>query len=236
MVAMAHPDDIEFTCAGTVAKWADEGQHIVYVLATSGDKGSDDPKWTSESLSATREAEQRAAAEVLDVKAVEFLRYKDAELVADMELRKDVTRMIRKHKPDAIVCQDPTARYFNNYIQHPDHIAMGEAVLAAVFPSARDRLTFPDLLLEEGYEPHKCPDVYLVASREQVDHFVDVSNYLEKKVEALKAHESQLGDRDFTDRVRNWSRDTAALARHKSYPESDTMELAEAFKLIRLWR
>lgn len=154
LVAMAHPDDIEFTCAGTIAKWAAEGQEIVFVLATSGDKGSDDPTWTSQSLSETREAEQRAAADVLGAQEVEFLHYKDAELVADLDLRKAVTRMIRKHKPDAVICQDPTTRYIGSYIQHPDHIAMGEAVLAAVFPSARDRLTFPELLDEEIGRAH----------------------------------------------------------------------------------
>lgn len=160
MAIMAHPDDIEFICGATIAKWASEGQEITFVLGTSGDKGSDDPNYSSEKLMQTREAEQRAAADVLGVQEVVFLRMRDAELVADLETRKKITRVIRQHKPDAIVCQDPTARFQGSYIQHPDHIAMGEAVLAAVYPSARDRLTFPDLL-NEDLEPHKVTEVYI---------------------------------------------------------------------------
>ncbi|HUG15836.1 MAG TPA: PIG-L family deacetylase, partial [Thermomicrobiales bacterium] len=166
MVVMAHPDDAEFICAGTVATWAAEGQEIIYVLGTSGDKGSEDPAMTAERLIATREAEQRAACDVLGVREVVFLRMPDAELVPDLEMRRTLTRVIRQHKPDAVVCQDPTERWVGSgYIQHPDHIAMGEATLAALFPSARDRLTFPELLAE-GLEPHKVNEVYIASSEE----------------------------------------------------------------------
>lgn len=234
MAIMSHPDDIEFGAAGTIARWASEGQEIVFVLGTSGDKGSDDPSFTSESLMETRENEQRAAAAILGVKTVEFMRMRDAELVADLETRKKITAIIRKHKPDAVICQDPTVRFEGNYIQHPDHIAMGEAVLAAIFPSARDRLTFPELLAE-GLEPHKVSEVYLNSGSDGVDHFVDITAFMEAKIDSLKAHHSQLGDWDFREMVEGWARDTAALARMKSAPDAYTMTYAESFRYIKLW-
>lgn len=231
MAIMAHPDDIEFICGATIAKWASEGQEITFVLGTSGDKGSDDPDYSSEKLMETREAEQRAAADVLGVREVVFLRMRDAELVADLETRKKITRVIRQHKPDAVVCQDPTARFQGSYIQHPDHLAMGEAVLAAIYPSARDRLTFPDLL-DEGLEPHKVTEVYIAAGDEQVDYFVDTTAFMDKKFEALQAHASQMGDWDPRDMIARWSRDAAAIARARNYPGAHDMEYAEGFKYI----
>lgn len=235
LVSMAHPDDIEFGCGGTIARWADEGQEIFFVLGTSGDKGSDDPDYDSAKLIETREAEQRAAAKVLGVKEVMFLRFKDAELMPDLELRKAITRAIRHFKPDAVVCQDPAARYFGSYIQHPDHVAMGEATLAAIYPSARDRLTFPDLL-EEGYEPHKVTEVYVRAERDRVDHFIETTDYLEKKAAALREHKSQLGDWDPLESVTRWARDTAAIARFMNYPGAHEMQHAESFRYIRMGR
>ena len=231
LAIMSHPDDIEFIAGGTIARWASEGDQVIFVLGTSGDKGSDDPSYSSEKLMETREAEQRAAADILGVKHVEFLRMRDAELVADLEMRKAITRSIRKHKPDAVVCQDPTMRYQGGYINHPDHIAMGEAVLAAVYPSARDRLTFPDLLTE-GYEPHKVREVYLAAGSSEVDHFVDITDFIDKKFEALKAHKSQLGDWDFRDMLEQWARDGVAYARHHNFPGAQEMTFAETFKYI----
>lgn len=233
MAVMAHPDDIEFICGATVAKWASQGQEITFVLGTSGDKGSDDPSYSSESLMEAREAEQRAAADILGVSNVEFLRMRDAELVADLETRKKITRVIRKFKPDAVICQDPTARFQGSYIQHPDHLAMGESVLAAIYPSARDRLTFPELLAE-GFEPHKVKEVYIAAGDQSVDYFEDVSEFLEKKFEALKAHKSQLGDWDFRDMLERWSRDAAAIARVHNYPGAEEMQFAEAFKYVNI--
>jgi LmbE family N-acetylglucosaminyl deacetylase len=235
MVAVAHPDDAEFGCAGTVARWAAEGQEIVYVLGTSGDKGSDDVSMTSEKLIELREAEQRAACEILGVKEVVFLRMLDAMLVPDLEMRKTLTRVIRQYKPDAVICQDPAARWEGSgYIQHPDHLAMGEAVLAAIYPAARDRLTFPELLAE-GLEPHKVGEVYIMASQPKCDYFVDISAYLETKLAALGAHTSQMGDWEFRPFIERWARDSAATARAKSFPDSWEMEFAEEFKYIKLY-
>jgi LmbE family N-acetylglucosaminyl deacetylase len=234
MVIMSHPDDAEFICAGTVALWASEGQEITFVLGTSGDKGSDDLSMTGEKLMAIREEEQRAACDVLGVKDIVFLRMPDAELVPDLNMRRTLTRVIRQHKPDAIICQDPTERWVGSgYIQHPDHIAMGEATLAALFPSARDRLTFPELLAE-GLEPHKVNEVYIASSEDKCDLFVDISAHLETKFAALDAHRSQMGEWDFRPMLTTWARDTAALARMKSYPGAEEMQYAEAFKYLRL--
>lgn len=234
MVVVAHPDDAEFMCSGTVAKWAAEGSEIVYVLGTSGDKGSDNPEVTSEQLMETREAEQKEAARILGVKQVEFLRFPDAELIPDLNLRLAITRMIRRHRPDAVICQDPTSRWGGRgYLQHPDHIAMGEATLAAVFPSARDRLTFPQLILE-GLEPHKTKEVYLAAAGD-ADAWIDITGSFDTKLAALKAHVSQIdGDWDMESMVREWAQGIAAEARKRDYPGADEMELAEGFKYFRL--
>jgi len=235
MVAVAHPDDAEFGCAGTVAKWATEGQEIIYVLGTSGDKGSDDVSMTGDQLMEIREAEQRAACEVLGVKEVVFLRMRDAELVPDLDMRRKLTRVIRQYKPDAVICQDPTARWEgSSYIQHPDHLAMGEATLAALFPSARDRLTFPELLAE-GLEPHNVTEVYIMASEEKCDYYVDISDHLETKLDSLAAHTSQMGEWDFRTMLRHWSRDASAIARYKKFPGAEEWQYAEGFKYIRVW-
>lgn len=233
MVVMAHPDDAEFLCAGTVARWVAAGSYVVYVVGTSGDKGSDDPAITSEQLVEIREHEQRAAARVLGVAEVEFLRFRDAELQPSLELRLAITRMVRKHRPDTVVCQDPTLRWLGQeYIQHPDHIAMGEATLAAVFPAARDRLTFPQLLAE-GLAPHKVCEVYLAATGEP-DLWIDITDVFDRKLTALAAHTSQVNDWEPGEMLRRWARDAAAQARRHHFPGADKMELAEAFKYFKL--
>jgi LmbE family N-acetylglucosaminyl deacetylase len=225
-VIMAHPDDAEFICAGTVARWAEEGHEVVYVLLTSGDKGSDDPEMTSDRLVATREAEQREAARILGVKDVTFLKYPDAYLEPNLELRKTLTRVIRRLQPDVVVCQDPTVRWANSqYINHPDHRAAGEATLAAVFPSARDRLTFPELLAE-GLEPHKVREVYLAGAHEP-DVAIDISAQMDKKLASLRAHASQVGDWEFEPMIREWAKETAA-----QHPGNG--EYVESFKYFKL--
>jgi LmbE family N-acetylglucosaminyl deacetylase len=233
MVIFAHPDDAEFVTAGTAAVWAEQGCEITYLSGTSGDKGTSDPDIPTEQLIETREQEQRDAARITGVKHVEFLRYPDATLVADLDLRLAITRMIRKYKPEAVICQDPTSRYIGQeYIQHPDHIAMGEAALAAIFPSARDHLTFPQLL-EEGFEPHKVKYVFLAGSANP-DVWIDTTSVFEKKLAALRAHVSQIGDFDPTDLLRTWGRDTAAEARRAGFSDSWEMEIAESFKFFKL--
>jgi LmbE family N-acetylglucosaminyl deacetylase len=206
----AHPDDAEFVCAATVAKWAAEGQHVTYVLMTSGDKGSDDPSMSSDQLVALREGEQRAACEVLGVKDVVFLRHPDAMLQNTLELRKELVRVIRTIKPDAVITFDPTVRFVGNeYINHPDHRVTGDVTLDAIYPAARDRLTFPELLTEEGLEPHKVTEVYL-SGMEQADTWVDVTDYFDLKIEALKKHASQIDVEEVGSWVTEWATEAAA--------------------------
>lgn len=196
MGIFAHPDDPEFFCGGTFAKWASEGKHIVFVLATSGDKGSDDLAMTSDRLAAIREEEEREAARRLGVQDVVFLRYPDGGLQPTLELRRQLTRLIRLKRPDIVVTNDPTARWYGDrYINHPDHRAIGDVTLDAIFPSARDHLTFPELYRDEGLAPHKVRQVYLCGAQDP-NAKVDVTDHLETKINALRAHQSQIKDMD----------------------------------------
>jgi LmbE family N-acetylglucosaminyl deacetylase len=208
VIIVAHPDDAEFGVAGTVARWARGGARVVYLLATDGDKGSEDPSIRSEELAALRRAEQQAACAILGVETVEFLHYADGYLEPSLALRRDMARMIRKHKPKVAICQDPT-RFFHGrgYINHPDHRAAGEAALGAIFPAARDRLTFPELFAE-GFEPHKVDEVF-VGMAENDDVIIDISATFEAKIQALRAHKSQMGDWDPTEMVDKWARENA---------------------------
>ncbi|MFQ5617039.1 MAG: PIG-L deacetylase family protein, partial [Anaerolineales bacterium] len=158
LVISAHPDDPDFGAAGTVACWAKSGAKITYVIVTDGSKGSSEPDMTSKELIEIRETEQRAAAEVLGVAEVVFLGYEDGRAANTIELRRDLVRQIRLHRPDVLITHDPAARIINNrYINHPDHRAVGDAALDAVFPLARDRLNFPEHEAE-GLEPFKALD------------------------------------------------------------------------------
>jgi LmbE family N-acetylglucosaminyl deacetylase len=228
----AHPDDVEFSSAGTVAKWVSEGAEVHYCSITSGDKGTADPTISGPELATTREREQRNACAVLGVKSVTFLGYLDATLVPDLNLRRELTRVIRRIKPDVLMCQDPTMRYGGQrYINHPDHIAAGEAALAAVFPSARDIKTFPELLAE-GLEPHITPEIYIYGARE-ADLWVDISDTIDTKIAALREHKSQVGDdaEKLVEMMYEWGRESARLHPHKP---DDFGEYAESFKYMKL--
>lgn len=194
MAIYAHPDDPEFFSGGLLAKFAAEGKELIYVLATSGDKGTEDPEMTRERLIEIREGEQRAAAGVLGSQNVIFLRYPDGELQATLGLRRDLTRLIRQQKPDIVITNDPATFYTRfGSINHPDHRAIGEAALAAVYPSARDRHTFVELWRDEGLEPHKVRRVYLSGTL-QHNIKIDITRYLAQKTEAVSQHRSQVKD------------------------------------------
>ncbi|MEP7284407.1 MAG: PIG-L deacetylase family protein [Chloroflexota bacterium] len=196
MAIYAHPDDPEFFSGGTLLKWAGEGRELIYVLATSGDKGSDDLEMTSQHLIEIREAEQRAAAKCAGSDTVIFLRYPDGELEHTLDLRRTLTRVIRQQKPDVVVTCDPDSRWFESgSVNHPDHMAIGEATLAAVYPSARDRLTFIELWRDEGLEPHKVKHVYLAGTR-QPNVKVDITAVLDAKIAMITEHRSQVKDMD----------------------------------------
>lgn len=191
MVIVAHPDDAEFMVAGTVAKWTRLGCEVTYVIVTKGDKGSDDPAMTPARLTVIREAEQRAAGAVLGVRNFEFLGYDDGYLQPTLELRRDLARLIRRHRPECVVCFDPTNRFVSgNYVNHPDHRASGDAAIDAVFPTARDRLTFPELLVD-GLEPHKVKQLWM-GNPAQANVWVDIEDTLDLKRQALECHPSQL--------------------------------------------
>ena len=154
MVVVAHADDAEWGCSGTVARWCAEGWDVVYVLCTDGSKGSENPEISGEELAKIRKREQQEAGRVLGLTDVVFLGHPDAYLEPTLAVRKDITREIRRHRPDVLICMNPVRRLTGDgYIGHPDHFASGEAAMSAVFPSARDRLTFPELLEGEGLEP-----------------------------------------------------------------------------------
>ena len=218
MVVVAHADDAEFGCSGTVARWCHEGKEVVYVMCTDGSKGSSDPEITVEELAAIRREEQLAAGKVLGLKGVVFLDYPDSYLVPSLELRRDIAREIRRHRPDILICQNPIRTLSGG---HPDHMAAGEATLAAVFPTARDHMTFPELL-HEGLEPHKVREVF-VTGTDSPDWWVDVSDHMDIAIEALKQHKSQVGDRDVGERMREWRHQTG---------EPHGMKYGEAFKRL----
>ena len=224
MVVVAHADDAEFGCSGTVAKWCREGVEVVYVICTNGNKGSDDLEMTSEQLAATREREQREAGKVLGLKDVVFLGYEDAMLQPSLELRRDISRQIRKHRPDVVITTNPVRSFHQGgYVGHPDHMAAGEAALSAVFPAARDRLTFPELLVE-GLEPHKVKEVWIQGS-ESPDMWVDITETIDVAIEALKMHASQVSGDGIGKRQREWKQRNG---------ENHGMKYAEAFKHFHL--
>jgi LmbE family N-acetylglucosaminyl deacetylase len=223
----AHPDDAEFFAGGTLAKWAADGAEITLVLATSGDKGSSEPDMTSEKLAQLREEETRCAAEVLGVKDVVFLRHKDGELFPTLELRRDITRMIRLKKPDVVITLDPARFWYaSGGINHPDHRAIGAATLEAVFPTARDRLNFIELERDEGLETHKALTVY-IAGTEQPTVIVDVTDHIETQVKALVEHKTQIKEPDkLYDRIFERSLDPDAPP---EYPRN-----IERFRMLKL--
>ncbi len=205
MVILAHPDDPEFFCGGTIGRWAHEGKEIIYVLATRGERGSDDPEISPEQLAHIREEEQRAAARVLGVREVIFLDYPDGSLIPTLDLRRDLTRQIRRWKPDIVITCDPTVRYRSGYLNHPDHRAIGDAALDAIFPDARNPLQFPELRAE-GLEPHRVREVY-IAGAANPDTEVNITDFLALKVAALRHHRSQIRDPEGLEaRLKEWHR------------------------------
>lgn len=194
LVILAHPDDPEFFCGGSIARWTHAGHHVSYCLLTCGDKGTQDRSITPDALCSLRQEEQNAAAAVLGVDQVRFLDYPDGYLVPDIQLRKDITRVIREEQPDVLVTCDPTNLYVKEtYLNHPDHRAAGQATLDAVFPAARDHLTFIELWRDENLEPHIVREVWISLPGE-ANVTLDVTEYWEMKLQALHHHKSQIGD------------------------------------------
>lgn len=225
LVIAAHPDDIEFGTAGSVARWIREGAQVAYCIVTDGASGSNEPSTDLTALVRQRQEEQRAAAAVIGVADVRFLGHPDGVLQPTMDLRRDLTRLIRELRPDRVVCQDPTTVFVHDiYINHPDHRAAGEAAIYAIFPSAESRPIFPELLAE-GYEPHHVNEVYLNLTL-QPNAFIDISDTIEQKLEALLCHRSQV-NADAIQWIRERNAETGALAGYA---------YAEAFRVMRFVR
>lgn len=225
MVIVAHPDDIEFGCAGTIARWVREGAEASYVLITSGDVGIATPGMTKAEAAKIREAEQDAAAEVVGVKEVVYLREPDGMLENTLDLRKRLVREIRRFRPEVVMTFDPTALWVGeNYINHPDHRAAGFAAVDAVFPAAGQPNLFEELA-EEGLTAHKVRKVYAQTFGGGADTYVNISDVIDLKIEALKKHVSQMGEWDPEPMMREWA---AGAARGLE------MEYAETFKVVTL--
>ncbi len=203
MFIFAHPDDIEFGVAGTAAKWTRAGSRVIYVVITDGNVGSHEDGMTPEKLAEIRRAEQTAAADVAGAECI-FLGYHDGFLQPTLELRKDLVRLIRRYKPNAVVCTDPT-NFFpsDDYINHPDHRAAGTAALDAVFPAAEMTMLYPDLAAE-GLVGHKVNDVFVTFGARK-NYYVDITDTIELKIEALNKHVSQVGGSSLDEMIRQWA-------------------------------
>jgi LmbE family N-acetylglucosaminyl deacetylase len=225
MSIQAHPDDQEFSIGGTLAKWGKAGCEMISVVITSGDSGSNDPEHDASYkpiLAELREKEQLAANAVLGIKETVFLRYSDGELEPTIALRKDLTRLIRKFKPDTVLTGNPEAWFYGDeYLNHPDHRAAARAACEATFPSAGSRLMFADLLAE-GYEPHD-PNRLYIHGTDKVDTWIDISETLDIKIKALQQHASQVP----VDEVRKWMTEWA-----EEEAKDKEMKYAESYKVM----
>lgn len=226
LVILAHPDDPEFFCGATLARWARAGHHITYALLTCGDKGSSNAETLPDDLCHTRQEEQKAAAAVIGAKAVHFLDREDGYLVPDISLRREITRLIRRFKPDILVTCDPQNLFpSGSYrLNHPDHRAAGQAVLDAVFPAAGNPLYFPELLHDEGLLPHTPREVW-ISLTDQPDVILDITDTWPIKLQALLEHRSQIGDVEkFIERMR---------ARHTKDSTDDAPRYEEKFRHLK---
>lgn len=224
MAIVAHPDDIEFSCAGTLARWARAGTRVSYVLCTSGDVGIDQPGMTRSRAAEIREAEQLEAAHIIGAAEVIFLREPDGMLQATLDLRKRLVREIRRFKPEVVITGDPTIVWAGaDYINHPDHRAAATAALDAVFPAAGQPNLFEELA-QEGLTAHKPRKVY-VTVWEKADLYVNIEETIDLKIAALRAHKSQMRDWDPAEMIRSWA---SEMGRGKE------MDYAEGFRVVTL--
>ena len=228
LVVSAHPDDPEFSAGGSIAKLAIDGAEVTYVIVTDGSQGGENPKQKDSELAAIREKEQRAAARVLGVKKVEFLGYKDGHLTHDLKLRRDIVRMIRKYKPDVVITHLP-GRLIDAPMggSHPDHIAVGEATFAAVYPDSRNPRAFRSLL-KEGYPAFVVKELW-VPYWTSGDFFVDISKTLDLKLQSLKKHKSQVAKPGAEWDYEKWMR-----KRHRDVGKKAGYTYAESFKRIKV--
>ena len=222
MVIMAHPDDAEFTVAGTVALWARAGCRVTYVVCTDGNAGSHEPGITREEVAEIRRAEQRAACETLGVSDVVFLGCDDGVLEPSLDLRRDLVRAVRQHKPEVVITWDPTRLFHGDeYINHPDHRAAAQAALDAVAPASGMGLLWP-----EAGPPHRVRQVH-VYGNDGANTWVDITVTIEQKITALRQHASQMGNWDPTEIIKEWAAETG---------KEQGIAYAESFRVITLER
>jgi LmbE family N-acetylglucosaminyl deacetylase len=225
LVVTAHPDDVDFGAAGSVAVWTGRGTEVAYCIATDGDAGGSDHSITRPEMAAIRREEQLAAARAVGVTDVTFLGFPDGRVTPSLELRAAIARVIRQVRPDRVVAQSPERNWTRIYASHPDHLATGEAAACAVYPDARNPFAFPELLAE-GLEPHVVPELWVMAT-ERANRVVDATDVYAKKLAALRSHVSQVGDGDhLDDLLKGWMGGTALAA---GLPDG---HLAEAFHVV----
>lgn len=226
LVISAHPDDVDFTAAGTIATWTDVGIEVAYCIVTDGDAGGFDPSVPRAEIPGIRRAEQTAAAKEVGVADLAFLGYPDGRLVTSLELRRDLAREIRRVRPERVLCPSPERNWHRIFASHPDHLAAGEASMAAVYPDARNPFAHPELL-QEGYEPWTVLEVWMMASPTR-NRWVDITDVLTRKLDALRSHMSQNTDADgkLEERMRGWA---AMVAQEAAFADG---RLAEGFFAI----
>jgi LmbE family N-acetylglucosaminyl deacetylase len=226
LIINAHPDDSDFGASGTIAKWVKAGIHVSYVFCTNGDQGGEESGFTKEEMPAIRQREQRAAGAAIGVTDITFLNYIDGHLEATLALRKDLVRQIRISQPDRMVCQSPERNWERIGASHPDHLAAGEAAIQAVYPDARNPFAFTDLLDDEGLQPWRVKEVWMMGFATP-DHFVDITDTFDLKMAALRSHASQTGHNpELENMVREWGQRNAGLG---GLPDG---RIAEAFKIV----
>jgi LmbE family N-acetylglucosaminyl deacetylase len=226
LAVMAHPDDVDFGAAGTIAGWTSRGIEVTYVMVTDGDAGGFDPSVPRADIAGIRQAEQRAAAKCAGVEDVRFLGYSDGRVEATLGLRRDLARVIRQTRPDRVVIPSPERNYERIYPSHPDHRAVGSAALDAVYPDARNPFTFIELLRDEQLEAWSAREVW-ISGGPAANHYVDVTDTFDRKIAALRAHVSQTAHMDgLEDMLRGWLGMGALAA---GFPEG---RLAEAFQVV----
>jgi LmbE family N-acetylglucosaminyl deacetylase len=225
LVVTAHPDDVDFGAAGSIAAWTQQGIEVSYCIITDGDAGGFDEGVARSDMAVLRREEQTAAAREVGVSDIHFLGYPDGRLTASLELRRDISRVIRRVRPQRVVAQSPQRNFQRIFASHPDHLATGEATLCAVYPDSRNPFAHPELL-EEGFEPYTVPEVWLMGGPEP-DVVVDVTDTFPRKVAALRRHVSQVGHReDIEEMLRGW---LGSIAQANGLPEG---RLAEAFRVV----
>jgi len=226
LVVTAHPDDLDFGAGGTIAQWTAKGIKVSYCICTNGDQGGEDPSVSREEMRKIRQQEQRDAGAALGVTDITFLNYRDGWLEPTIPLRKDIVREIRKVKPQRMLIQSPERNWDRLFASHPDHMAAGEAAIQAVYPDARNQFAFEDILKDEGHEPWRVLEVW-VMSHNAPDHFVDITDTFERKMAALHAHVSQTAHNpEMENMVRAWAERNAQT---NYLPEG---RLAEVFRIV----